>query len=321
MRTRTPLLLTAVASALLLTACSSPTASDPSTGTELTKINLGLIPIVDVAPVYVGIEQGFFEEEGLEVEITNASGGAALLPAVVAGDLDFAVSNAVSPLIAQSQGLDLKIVANSNDSTGDPEADFGYILVPEGSEIATPADLEGHSIGVNALGGITEMYVRYAVEQTGGDPTEVDYVEVPPPDSPAALANGQVDAIWIVEPFSTIIQSQGGVPIYAMYAEPMPDLTVGVYFTSAQYTEENPETTAAFVRAMNKSTEFAQQNPDEVRAAVAEYTTIDPALVDELILPLFTTDINRDALDLHVELAEKYGFLDDDVDIDEMLSY
>ena len=311
--------------AVLLAGCSggggtSPdAAAAPGADGELTTINLGLMPISDVAPIYLGMEQGFFEEEGLEIEITNASGGAALLPAVVAGDLDFAVSNAVSPMIAESRGLDISIVANSNSSTGDPESDFGYILVPEGSDIQTPADLEGHSIGVNALAGITEMYVRYAVEQTGGDPDKVEYVEVGPADSPAALASGQVDAIWIVEPLVQIIKSQGGVPIYAMYAEPMPDLTVGIYFTTAQYAEQNPEITEAFVRAVNKSSEYAQEHPDETRQAVLSYTDMDPELAEAMVLPKYGTEINRDAMALHLELAEKYGFMESPIDLDDVL--
>jgi NitT/TauT family transport system substrate-binding protein len=285
----------------------------------MTTLNLGLLPISDVSPVYVGIDQGFFEEEGLKIEITNASGGAALLPAVVAGDLDFAVSNAVSPMIAESQGLDISIVANSNSSTGDPDNDFGYILVPEGSDIETPADLVGRSIGVNALSGITEIYVRYAVEQAGGDPNAVRYVEVAPPDSPAALGTGQVDAIWIVEPFVQIIKSQGGRGIYAMYAEPMPDLTVGVYFTTAQYVEQNPEITQAFVRAMNRSSEFAQQNPDITREAVTRYTDLDPELVQDIVLPKFGTEINRDAMQLHLDLAQRYGLIDEPISLDDVL--
>src|SRR5688500_11080403 len=71
---------------------------------EVQQLRVGVIPIVDVAPIYLGVEQGFFEEQGLEVELVPGSGGAAAVPGVVSGDYDFSFGNVTSILLASSEG-------------------------------------------------------------------------------------------------------------------------------------------------------------------------------------------------------------------------
>ncbi|QDC26821.1 hypothetical protein FE374_17590 [Georgenia yuyongxinii] len=70
------------------------------------------MPIIDVAPVYVGLDQGFFEEEGLELELSTGQGGAAIVPGVVSGSTDFGFGNNHSLMIAASSGLPLRVVAS-----------------------------------------------------------------------------------------------------------------------------------------------------------------------------------------------------------------
>ena len=67
---------------------------------EMTSVRVGVIPITPVAPVYLGVEQGCFEREGLRVEPVPARGGAAIVPAVQSGDQQFGFSNSVSLMIA-----------------------------------------------------------------------------------------------------------------------------------------------------------------------------------------------------------------------------
>lgn len=314
----------AITAALLLTACSpSGETTSPSSSagaTEPVDIKIGLVPIVDVAPVYVGLEQGFFADEGLNVEITNSATGSALIAGVMSGDLQFGFTAATSAVVAESQGLDLKIVAPGQASTGDPENDFGYILASEGSGIERPKDLEGKSLGTNALKGVSEAIVRNAVEKDGGDPDLVSFVEIPPADTPAALANGQVDAVWIVEPFSTIMQSQGAVRVSAGWTEAAEDFLVGVYFATGDYAKTNPDVVDRFTRAMTKSLEYAQANPDETRAQVATYTEIPQEVVDTLVLPEFPTELDVESLEVHNELAAKYGFIDSEIEVDQLLN-
>ena len=118
----------AIVGIVALAGCSSgggePAPTDGAGGDAPTAITVGVIPIVDVAPIYLGVAQGFFEEEGLDVTLELAQGGAAIVPAVVSGDYQFGFSNVTSLLLATSNGVPVKAVAPGNFSTGQ-DPDFG----------------------------------------------------------------------------------------------------------------------------------------------------------------------------------------------------
>ena len=82
-----------------------------SAGNGPDKIKVGAIPIVDVAPLHLGIAKGFFRDQGMDVEVVNTTGGAAAIPGVVSGQFTFAFGNVTSLIVAKSQNLPLKAVA------------------------------------------------------------------------------------------------------------------------------------------------------------------------------------------------------------------
>ena len=313
----------AFASVLALAGCSGggPPAGEtdePEAPQEPTAITVGVIPIVDVAPIYLGVAQGFFEEEGLDVTLELAQGGAAIVPAVVSGEYQFGFSNVTSLLLATSNGVPLKAVAAGNFSTGvDP--DFGGVVVPADSAIQTPADLEGHTVAVNTLNNIGDSTIRNVVENDGGDPMSVDFVEMGFPDMPAAIAANQVDAAWILEPHLTRAIEQGARVVSWNYAETDPDLMIAAYFTSQQYAADNPDVVEAFATALAKSFEYAEANPAETRAILDEYTEIDPAVKEAMVLPRFASEFSDASVELLADLALKYGLVSEPVDFSNLL--
>ena len=92
--------------ALLLTACGGGGDDGDSSGSEdgLTPVTISTQPIVDSAPLHLGLDQGFFEEEGIDLTIENAAGGAAVIPSVVSGEHEFGRGNLLSTMIATEQG-------------------------------------------------------------------------------------------------------------------------------------------------------------------------------------------------------------------------
>jgi NitT/TauT family transport system substrate-binding protein len=286
---------------------------------EMTTVSVGVIPIVDVAPIYLGQEQGFFEDRGLELEMETASGGAAIVPGVMSDQFQFGFSNTTSLLIACDQGLDVQVVANGNNSTGQSGDDFGAVVVPADSSIHDAADLEGHTVAVNTLQNIGTTTVNASVRKAGGDPSEVEYTELEFPDMPAALEAGNVDAAWVVEPFLTITTQAGARPVAWNFVDTAPDLMIADYFTSTKYAEDNPDVVAAFAGAMNESLEYAQAHSDEARQIVTTYTDIDSGLASQLVLPNWPSEINRDAADTLNDLAVDDGLIEQPVDLDQLL--
>src|SRR5262249_4367031 len=155
-------------------------------------------------------------------------------------------------LLANSNGLPLKMVCNGVASTGVVGNDYGAIVVKKDSPIKTAADLAGHKVAVNTLKNIGDTTTREAVRKAGGDPTKVNFAAMPLPNMGAALQGGQVDAIFVVEPFVTAALDAGGRVLSSVYAEAAPNLTVATYFTSKQLISSNPDLVSRFVAAMKE---------------------------------------------------------------------
>ena len=286
---RAPLKAVAVAAVaeLLLAACGSSETPAPSSsgGAATDNVKVGVIPIVDVAPIYLGVKQGFFTKRSMNVTMESGQGGAAIVPGVVSGQFQFGFSNVTSLIIARSKGVPLKVVAAGNASTGVDGKDFSAIVVAANSPITSAKDLAGKTVSINTLKNIGDTTVRQSVKKAGGDPSAVKFVELAFPDMPAALKEGRVDAAWVVEPFVTIATSQGAKVIASNLVDTSPDLQIALYFTSEQLKAADPDLVKRFTEAMNESLDYAGAHPDEVRAVLADYTKIDPAIAAKLVLP------------------------------------
>ena len=322
MRRHVTLAAAAVAAALALAGCSSSSegaSDDGAADGGLTPVTVGVIPIVDVAPIYLGVEKGFFEEEGLDVTLELAQGGAAIVTAVVGGDYQFGFSNVTSLLLGSQKGLPLKLVAPGNLSTGKPGEDFAAVVAAPGSGIESAADLAGKTVAVNTLNNIGDTTVRKVVDDAGGDPAAVEFVEMAFPDMPAAVTGGQVDAAWIVEPHLTRALQSGAEPVAWNFAETDPDLLIAAYFTTEQQIAKDPETVDAFTTAMKRSLEYAEDNPDETRAILDSYTEIDQAVKEAMVMPRFTPDLQQEQVQLLADLGLQYGMFEEPVDVSSLM--
>ncbi|TQM75145.1 NitT/TauT family transport system substrate-binding protein [Thermopolyspora flexuosa] len=304
----------AAASLILLTACGG--GGDSSTGSGgaqgaggTAKVKVNVIPIIDVAPIYLGKEQGFFAEQGLEVELVTAQGGAAIVPAVVSGQVEFGFSNLTSLIIARSQQVPVKVVVAGAGSTGEQGKDFGGIVVKAGSPIKSAKDLEGKRVAVNTLNNINDTTVRASVRAAGGDPKKINFVELPFPDMLPALDKGTIDAAQVVEPFLATAVKNGDRVIASNYVDTAPKLTVAAYFTSEQLAQSNPDLVQRFAAAMKKSQQYAEENPDAVRKILPTYTKIDASLTESLTLPSFPTEIDPNSVETLTRLAVDDGLI------------
>lgn len=309
------------AGATLLAATACGTSDEPG-GTpapgQPDKVVVGVIPIVDVAPIYLGKQQGFFSKRNIEIELKLAQGGAAIVPSVVSNEYQFGFSNVISLLLAQDRGLQLKVVSNGNNSTGVTTADFGGIVVKGDSTIQGPKDLEGKRVATNTLKNIVDTSVKAVVKKAGGDPTKVNFVELPFPEMGAALQANRVDAIFVVEPFLSAAKAQGGRMI-GSFADVDPNLVVALYFTSAQLVSSNPDLVRRFTEAMQESLAYADSHPDEVRAIIGTYTQITPEVRAAMTLPKWPADINRQAVQGLADLAVADGLLPKQPDLGALL--
>ncbi|MFY1633244.1 ABC transporter substrate-binding protein [Solwaraspora sp. WMMB335] len=318
---RRPLVALTMAAALLVSAaCGSDSATDEAGGTEeVTDVTVGVIPIVDVAPIYLGDEKGFFTKRGINLTMESGQGGAAIVPGVVSDQFQFGFSNVTSLLTAQTRDVPIQIVANGVASTGNPDADFGGVVVAADSPIQTAADLAGKKVAVNTLKNIGDTSVRESVRKAGGNPDDIEFVEMAFPQMPAAVESGDVDAAWVVEPSLAIAKDAGARVVAWNFVDTAPNLTVAVYFTSTKLAQENPELVAAFEEAMAESLSYANAHPDEVRTVLRSYTDIDQAILDAMTLPMWPAEINRASIERVAELGLADGVFETEPDLDALL--
>lgn len=316
------LLLACAAAALLLVACggdSEPQSPPGQAGQEPTQIRVGVLPIAPLAPLYLGMEQGFFEQEGLQVEPVVAQGGAAIVPAVVSGEQEFGFSNIPTLMQAQIEGLPLTIVANGSQSNAEAERDFAAVIVDEDSPIQEPADLADATIAINTLNNIGDLTITAALEGQGVDTSEVQFTEVPFPDMNAALAEDRVDAIWQEEPFLTQALADGARIVLQHYREVDRNLPVAAYFTTRELVQDQPELVAAFQRAMTRSLAYAQDNPERAREAVVDFAEIPPETAQEMVLPGWGPELDVDALRTLSRLGVEQGIFERPPDLEELV--
>jgi NitT/TauT family transport system substrate-binding protein len=311
---RLPSLAAVLVAALFAAACGGGGG-----GSATTDLTIGVIPIVDVAPIYLGVKQGFFSAEGLNVSLQTAQGGAAIVPGVVSGQFQIGFSNTTSLLLAASKGLPLKVVAAGVASTGATGKDFGAVIVKGNSPIRTAADLAGKRVAVNTLKNINTTTVNKVVRDAGGDAAGITYVELPFPNIAAAIAKGDVDAGQVVEPFLTIATGQGDRQVVSNYAGTDPDLMVGMYFTSQAFATKNPKVVGGFTTAMNKSLAYASSHPDEARAALNSYTKIDAKVQKDMVLPKWPSTIDKDSVRTLADLAQQDGLITKQPDLGALL--
>jgi len=246
-------MLVAACSLLLgLAACGGPT---PSPSAPVT-LNVGLLPVVDVAPIYLGDQQGFFKEQKLTLNLKLAQGGAAIIPAVVSGDYQFGMSNVISEILAQQKGLKLKLVAQGTGAGSDLSSDPWAILTTNPA-ITQCKDLENRTIAVNTLKNIGEVSIKAYCDTGGVDVSKIKLIEMSLPTMLPSLQRGQIDAIWTGEPFTTQAKQAGARVLSYNVVAVMQHFTVGAYFATADYVAQNPDIVRRFVAAVNKSLNYA----------------------------------------------------------------
>jgi NitT/TauT family transport system substrate-binding protein len=295
-----------------------------STPQEMTTLRVGLIPIIDVAPIYIGMEQGFFEKRGIKIEPQLAAGGAAIVPAVVSGDNEIGFSNNVSLIIAKAKRVPIRVVAagvgvSPDTTSGNENVGYCTVLAPKDSAIRDVADLQGTTIAVNTLNNIGDVTIRAALEEAGVNPDSVRFQEIPFPDMPAALGNDRVDAAWECEPFVSGLLDEGARPVLNNYGSTDPNLSVASYFTSDRFAEKNPEALQGFLEGLKESMAYASKNPDAVRQAITEYAGVDQKTAQDVGLPEFPTDFNRESIQKLIDLSVRYGLIEEKVPLDELI--
>ena len=287
----------AVAAATLFggTARSSPA--------QLTVVRVVTLPIANGLPLDLGIRKGFFERERIEIRKTTLQSGNDVVLALANDNGDIGYLGFVPMFIAVTNNIPLTLAAASEVEGTTQRDNWQNILVRSNSPIRTARDLRGRSIAVNALKGVGEVMIKAALQKIGVPPNSVRLVAIPFPQMRSALNNGQVDAMWVPEPFlsqalnidnARIVMAPG--PVLGRY------FPIGGYAARQSWRSRNRDVAERFRRAINRSLLYAQSHPNEIRAML-------PPGTGNVRLPIWSPVIDMAKVTSLARYTRQYGVI------------
>lgn len=291
---------------------------DGGSSDELTPITVGILPLAGLAPLYYGVEQGYFEEEGLDVSMEVGSSGAELAPAVLENDYQFSVGEYLSLMQALENDVPVQVTSNLTTGADAPDQGINALLVGPDSGIESVDDLAGQTFAVSTLENVAEVNIRTTLCRAGVDVSGIQFTELPFPDMNAAVEAGEVDVAWQAEPFVTLGEQSGLVNVADPMYETTPSMPLAGMFASGAWLEEHEEHAAAFYRALQRSIE-ASSDEQAMRDAIAANTETPPPVVAELALANWQPELDTEKLAFVGELATEYGILEEEPNMDELV--
>ena len=257
---------------------------------------------------YLGKDQGFFAQHGLDVDVIATPNGSLISAALVADSAQIGTLTPSILLEADEQGLDLVAIAGmSTYPTNSPAA----IMARTGSGIAAAQDLVGRKVGVPGLGGALDVLGRNWVKTQGADYHKVNWVEVQFPQMVDGLRSGLVDAVVTAEPFNTRIKAVNAGYKIAEAEGPRGTLTL-VYTATRSWTQQNPTALQDFRAAIEDAYAFARDpaHADAVRASIAKYTQLPPQAMASIVIPdTLEAHASGPALAFWVDVARDQGMI------------
>ena len=271
----------AVAAATLLGAPAVRAQANP-------KIRVGYWPVAAGLPFFAAIEKGYFKEAGLEVEPLKFAGAQQVMEAMLSGRSDGSSNGTGSANLAIGEiaqpGLFKIFCTNPSNATHVLEE----FIVAKDSPIKSMAELKGKKVASGP--GIQNVTLcKTMLERAGAGPMSV--TELPIGQHVAAIAAGQVDAIYTLEPTGTVGRLNGttrvleaGVVARYILGDPQAPWHGGSASLTTEFIKKYPDIAKKYIAAYARGIELVRKNPAEARQFMKGYTAIEGALTAEVPL-------------------------------------
>jgi NitT/TauT family transport system substrate-binding protein len=256
------------------------------------KIVIGFWPIASGLPLYVGLERGIFKEAGLQVEGAKFASAQQVAEAMIAGRVHGSANGTASAALGlaeiTSPGLFKIICSNPSNRT----LVLDEFVVPKDSPVKSIAELAGKRIASGP--GIQNVTLAKVILEKNGI-ANPQVTELPIGQHVPALAAGQLDAVYTLEPTGTAgrlkgltrVLEPGVISRYVLGNADAPWFGGSASVTSA-FLKDKPDLARRYVAAYAKAVEWVRKNPDESRTHMDGFTAIDASLVKEVPLSGFT---------------------------------
>lgn len=294
-------------SALLALAASGPAAAQ--TPAPALRLRIGAIPFDPAGVVFYAQDQGFFDRAGLAVDVMPMTSGGAIAAAVVSGALDVGFTNAFSALTAYGHGIPVDILAPSTIYTkGKP---YSAILVAKDAPYRTAKDLNGRTVAVDGIKGLTQIATQAWVDKFGGDSMTLKFVEIPEPNIGAAVSQGRVDA-GTLQLTNVDLTPQSPTRILGdPYEGIAPRFYPAVWFATRPWVEAHREETRRFTAALRQAAHWANTNQGASADVLMRIAKLTPERMAALSTHrvLYGEVLDQTAIQPLIDVAARYGLI------------
>jgi NitT/TauT family transport system substrate-binding protein len=231
---------------------------------ERSELNVGLLTAVDFLPLYVAEELGYFKAEGLKVNLHGFQAGTEVTQALLGRAIDVAASAGTDAVLATASGRPIKSIWELNNFV----SNF-FVSKPS---IKSWKDVRGKTLAVSRPGAQSDLILRWVLRKEGYDPDKDVRIIASGgvPERMAALKAGTVDVASLTEPI-TSAAVRDGFHLLGKLSDYVPSWPNEVFFTFEEFTQKNPETVKAFLRAISKAARFIPANERETVRIIMKY--------------------------------------------------
>lgn len=267
-----PRVLVALSLAVATAACGQG-GQDQASGGDSTQITVFPGPTIHSAPLWMALEQGYYEEAGLNVEMRSFPSGTTALESFRTGLGDIVLSGDW-PAVNHWYNVDgdYRVIAPLQRDTE------GYVVMAR-ADVQEPADLRGKRIATR-VGSTGSWFISEYLEKNGISEEEVEILNLDTNQMPTALARGEIGAFFIWEPFGIQAEEIAGDEVHKL--DDATGYVQGYSLIGArpEFLKKNRETVVEFVKATDRGAEFVRNNPDQVAEYLVEEQGQDRALVE-----------------------------------------
>lgn len=317
-RSRVGVVAALSAAALALSACGGSGSASES-GDDST-LRVGVNHWVANTEMKIGMEQGFFEDEGIDtVELEPLGPPPTIIAALQSKKIDIGVIPTVDYLTALSQNLKLTAVApltGYGETPADWEKYDGFdLFVRPDSGITSICDLEGEKVPVGSRKGLFELGISYLMEEDGCDPSKVEWIQMVAAPSLEAFKAGRLNVAGLALPYSADAEKAGG-EVLTRFTAPLHDGAPMLMWVAGPGLAEDADRLAEVQRAIVRTNEAANADPDGTVAAAADELGVPVELFKNRPEALyFPTSYDQAALESLAERMVHLGSLDSVPDI------
>lgn len=250
--------------------CQKTVTKDDGYG-ELQTVKLNeVVRSVFYAPMYVAITEGFFEDEGIEIDLSTGQGADKTMQQLLSGNVDIGFSGPEQAVYIYNQGReDYPVVFGQLT-----QKDGSFLVGREAEENFDWKSLRGKELIGGRPGGIPEMALEYVLKQNGLDPsTDVNMVtNIDFTATSGAFKSGTGDYVALFEPTATMLQNDDGGNIVASVGESAGNIAYTCFYTTKSYMDENPQVLQKFTNAIYKGQQWVKKHTsDEIAKAIVSY--------------------------------------------------